>query len=217
MELITIFLAIAALGHILCGICDCLLTYTPNGRFSAADLADNDKMSALFDGMPLRRPIISTLLGCLALAMCFSGYVFLALDIFVTYDYKSDIYWMCGSVMLISAVIYFFFGTAHHVICGAIEWFYVKLGRTEQARDAIVEFFKKTSLTMILCYLGTAVYCVALFAALLNDVPLWICLINTIPIYLIMSLFKLPGAGNWAGAIMCGALSVLLPLYGVMI
>ena len=207
-----IFLAMAALGHILCGICDCLLTYTPNGRFHAADLSDNDKMAALFDGMPLRRPVISTLLGCLALAMCFIGYAALAVYFLPAFPFAPDGSVVYGYIMLLSAVLYFFFGTAHHVICGAIEWFYVKLGRTEDARNAIVEFFKKTSLTMIVCYLGTAVYCVTLFLALLNSgvMPLWACFINTIPIFVILSLLELPGAGNWAGAIMCGALSVLL-------
>ncbi len=209
MVTISALLATAALGHILCGVCDCLLTYTPNGRFHAADLADNDKMSALFDGMPLRRPVAATLLGVLALCMCFSGYASLA-----AYFAKGD-GGLFGNILMASAIVYFFFGVAHHVICGAIEWFYVKLGRTGQARDAIVEFFKKTSVTMAVCYLGTAVYCVTLFFALFNSgaVPLWQCLINTIPIFLILSAFKLPGAGNWAGAIMCGFLSVLFALF----
>ena len=36
-----IMLIIAALGCILCGWCDIIITYTPNGRFKLDDLKDN--------------------------------------------------------------------------------------------------------------------------------------------------------------------------------
>lgn len=45
---------IALAGHLLCGICDCLLIYMPNGRFRAEYMKDNQKLSKLFDGMPLK-------------------------------------------------------------------------------------------------------------------------------------------------------------------
>ena len=44
---------LAALGHIFCGITDCLFAYTPNGRFDMKDARDSKKMSAVFEGMPL--------------------------------------------------------------------------------------------------------------------------------------------------------------------
>ena len=42
---ITFLLAIA--GHLLCGVCDCLLTYMPSGRFRIEDMKDNKRLSAV--------------------------------------------------------------------------------------------------------------------------------------------------------------------------
>ena len=52
---ITFLLAIA--GHLLCGVCDCLMTYMPGGRFHFEDMKDNDRLSAVFKGMPLRNAL----------------------------------------------------------------------------------------------------------------------------------------------------------------
>ena len=58
---------IAIAGHLLCGVCDCLLTYMPNGRFHFEDMKDNERLSAAFRDMPPRNPLLSMLLGCLAM------------------------------------------------------------------------------------------------------------------------------------------------------
>lgn len=81
------------------------------------------------------------LLGVLALAMCFCGY----LGIGVWIGQFSGAYRI---IIFGSAITYFIPVTAHHVFCGVVEWFCIKLGRTEEARRLVVEFFKKTSVTM---------------------------------------------------------------------
>lgn len=113
------------IGHILCGFTDCLLAYTPNGRFEFDCMKDNQKMSKIFENMPLKNIILSMLLGVLAFSMSIFGY--LALCNWV--EQFSNIY---ATIMFISIVIYFIFVTAHHVFCGVIEWFYVRLGRTKE-------------------------------------------------------------------------------------
>ena len=55
---ITFLLAIA--GHLLCGVCDCLMTYMPGGRFHFEDMKDNGRLSAVFKGMPLRNSLLSS-------------------------------------------------------------------------------------------------------------------------------------------------------------
>jgi len=106
---ITFLLAIA--GHLLCGVCDCLMTYMPGGRFRFEDMKDNDRLSAVFKGMPLRNALLSMLLGCLAMFLFAFGYLALA-------------HWMrtfcepCAALMLISTAMVLTFGMAHHVFCG---------------------------------------------------------------------------------------------------
>ena len=52
-------LILALVGHILCGICDCLLSYTPNGRINLTCIKDSEKMRKEFEHMPLSYPLAS--------------------------------------------------------------------------------------------------------------------------------------------------------------
>ena len=198
MTTIKILMLIAVLGHLLCGICDCLLIYTPSGKFEFQLMKDNGKMQEAFRTMPLRNPMLSMLLGVLALLMSCGGYFALCL-------------WMrrfsvtASVIMLAAAAVFFIPGTAHHVICGVAEWFYIRMGMTEEAREAITEFFGKTSVTMIACYLGLIVYSVALFVMVVTGattLPSWACIFNILLIASVLFPLRIGGAGNWAGAIM---------------
>ena len=152
---------IAIAGHLLCGVCDCLLTYMPNGRFHFEDMKDNDRLSAVFKDMPLRNSLLSMLLGCLAMFLFAFGYLALA-------NWMHAYSELCAVLMLISTVMVLTFGVAHHVFCGMPEWLYVKMDRTEEARQLITEFFKKTSVTLIVCYLGFLIFGVSLFVPVVS-------------------------------------------------
>lgn len=70
---------IAVFGHLLCGWCDCLLIYAGGEKFSFQLMSDNGKMKRVFEKMPLKNPLMSMLLGCLAMGMCCCGYYALCL------------------------------------------------------------------------------------------------------------------------------------------
>ena len=161
-------------------------------------MKDNGKMQEAFRTMPLRNPMLSMLLGVLALLMSCGGYFALCL-------------WMrrfsvtASVIMLAAAAVFFIPGTAHHVICGVAEWFYIRMGITEEAREAITEFFGKTSVTMIACYLGLIVYSVALFVMVVTGataLPSWAAVFNIMLIASVLFPLRIGGAGNWAGAVM---------------
>ena len=98
MSAMKMMFLIAIAGHLLCGVCDCLLTYMPGGRFRFEDMKDNRRLSAVFKNMPPRNSLLSMLLGCLAMFLFAFGYLALA-------------YWMrafsepCAVLMLISTVM----------------------------------------------------------------------------------------------------------------
>ena len=193
-----LLLLIALAGHLLCGVCDCWLTYLPNGRFQFGYMKDNQKLSSVFEGMPLRSAILSMVLGCLAMCMMFFGYLALAL-------WMREISTAYASLMLLAVGLIFTFGIAHHVLCGVPEWLYVRLERTEEARQVITELFQKTSVTMFVCYAGFLIFGVALFAAVvsgLTPLPRWACVFNTTLLMLVLMPLRVGGSGNWAGAIM---------------
>ena len=57
MTMIKTMMLIAVFGHLLCGICDCLLIYTPSGKFGFQLMKNDDKMRETFRTMPLRNPM----------------------------------------------------------------------------------------------------------------------------------------------------------------
>ena len=198
MSLVTIkiFLAIACAGHVLCCFCDRAITYTPNGRFNFKDLTDNDRLSALFDGSSNQRQLFSMLAGVLALAMTSLGYIAL-------YSYVASYSAVYGTILLVSFAPFIVAGTAHHVFCGAVEWFYIRLGRTEEARKAILEFFKKTLPAMYVCFVCLMIFAVTLFVAVVSGatgLPRWACVFNVLPMFVVILPFRLVGSFNIASA-----------------
>ena len=76
-----------------------------------------------------------------------------------------------------------------------------------------MEFQAKTIITMITGYLGLAVFVVTLFimvAAGKTTLPQWACVLNTLPVMLILLFTKIPAKGNISGAIMFFGLFFLL-------
>lgn len=196
MEKLPFILAI--IGHILCGVTDCLLGFSPKGRLDLKSVKDADKMSETFKDMPSSFPMLSMLLGTLAITMFSFGYFELC-------------FWMrefsetASVIMFISTIIYLVPIVTHHVFCGAAEWIYIRFGRTSEARDAVFEFLKKTSPTMILGYAGILTFVVTLFVMIVSgntSLPMWACVFNTLIAMILLLPTKLPAKGNIAGLVM---------------
>lgn len=207
MNLVKILFLIAVIGHLICGVCDCLITYVPGGKkLDVTKMSDNKFLSDTFANMPLRNPLISMLAGCFALLMVACGYYGL-------YLWMSEFSKTYAVIILIADGILLAFGVSHHVFCGVSEWFYVQMGRTEEARQAIVKFMKDTSLTMIFCYIGMLTLGVVLFIAVVSgatSLPQWACVFNFIPVAAVLFLTRIGGASNWSGAFMFLGLMLLI-------
>ena len=199
-------LLIACLGHIICGVTDCMLAYTPAGRFDMGkDTKDSERMKKLFERMPLGQIEASMLLGVLALFMAGFGYIELS-------RFAGEYSETAGLIMYISGLFFIVPITAHHVFCGAVEWFYVSLGRTEEALEAVLGFFKRTA-PAALAYVGLLVFSVTLLMLILSgrtELPRWACCFNTLPVFMILAPTKLPAKGNIANAVMFLGLSFLV-------
>jgi hypothetical protein len=205
--MLKIVLMLAAIGHIVCGVCDCLLGYSPSGRLDLKGaLKDADKMREMFKDMPLQWPFISMMLGVYAITMFGFGYLELSRWM-GQYSHTASI------VMYISAIIFLIFIVVHHIICGVVEWFYMKFGRTDEARTIVLEFQMKTITTMVIGYLGLATFVITLFIMVVSGrtaLPQWACVFNTLPLMVVLTPTKLPAKGNIAGAMMYIALFALI-------
>ena len=87
------------------------------------------------------------------------------------------------------------------------------MGKTEEARQTIVEFFGKTSSTMYVCYVGLLIFAVTLFVAVVSgttSLPAWACVFNALPLFLVLAPFRIVGTGNLVNATVFLALFILL-------
>ena len=206
MNMYKILFLTAVAGHLLCGYCDMLITYVEGGQFRFSELSDNIKMQNVFSKMPEGNPVRSMVLGTLALTLCFFGYYGL---VHWTAQYAEGY----SRIMFAGMSFFFLFGVAHHILCGAAEWIYIRFGLTDHAREAVIDFFKKTSVTMIVCYTGLLVFNAAYINAVLSravPLPLWAAAVNVIPLALIMVPLHIGGSMNWAGAAMFAALFLMV-------
>ena len=204
--LIKIALFIAFVAHILCGYCDCLLSYSANGRLNLKDIRYPDKMAAMFENMPLRKPMISILLGTFSITAMAFGYLALS-------RWMQQFNEVLANIMFASSVVFAVSIVTHHVFCGSVEWFYIRLGRTTEAHDVVLEFQKKTISTMLVGYLALIVFLGCLFFAVVTgqtDFPQWCCVFNTLILMLLLSPTKLPAKGNIAGAAMFLGLLIVI-------
>ncbi|MBQ8139292.1 MAG: hypothetical protein IJ195_07560 [Lachnospiraceae bacterium] len=198
-------LIIACIGHIICGITDCMLAYMKNGRFEFSDVKDSKKMQKVFEGASLKQIELAMLIGVFALFLASFGYIGVSRMI----RENSPV---VGSIMLVASLFFIVLIAAHHVLCGATEWFYVRLGRTGDAQNVIMDFFKRTSPAAI-AYAGLLVFDILLFVMIVTgktDIPRWGCVFNTLPAFLILAFTKIPAKGNIANAFMFLGLAVLL-------
>ena len=204
--MIKIAMLLALIGHILCGVCDCLLSYSKSGRLDLKSITDPDKMADMFKDMPLTFPLASMLLGTFAITMFSFGY-------FALSDWISDFSKTASIIMYISSVIFLIPIVTHHVFCGVVEWIYIRLGRTNAVREAVLEMQIKTIATMVVGYLGLAVFMITLFVLIVSgntSLPVWACVFNTLAAMIVLAPTKLPAKGNIAGAVMYLGLLVFI-------
>ena len=196
----------ALIGHILCGVSDCLLSYSKSHRLNLKEITDPDKMSEMFEDMPLSFPLASMLLGTAAITMFAFGY-------FALSDWMSFFSKTASKIMFISSVIFLIPIVTHHVFCGVVEWIYIRLGRTKAVREAVLEMQIKTIATMVVGYLGLLTFMVTLFIMIImgnTSLPIWACVFNTLVVMIVLAPTKLPAKGNIAGAIMYLGLLILI-------
>lgn len=196
----------ALIGHILCGVSDCLLSYSPNGRLNLKEITDPDKMAKMFADMPLSFPLASMLLGTAAITMFGFGY-------FALSDWMGAFSNTASNIMFVSSVVFLIPIVTHHVFCGVVEWIYIRLGRTKAVREAVLEMQTKTIATMVVGYLGLLTFMVTLLIMIARgstSLPVWACVFNTLVVMIVLAPTKLPAKGTIAGTIMYLGLLMLI-------
>ncbi len=195
--MIKLYLILGLIGHLLCGVSDCLLSYSKKGRLNFKDIGNQESMEKMFRDMPASFPLASILLGTFAIILFGFGYFGLGKWMRIFFQPSAAVMNVCAIVFLVSIV-------THHVFCGVVEWMYIRLGRTADARDAVLEFQKKTMATMYVGYAALAVIMTVLFVMIVTGktgLPRWSCVFNSIVMMLVLLPTRFPAKGNIAGAV----------------
>ena len=204
--MIKIALILAIIGHILCGVCDVLLTYTPKGKVGVKEAKDPVKMAELFEGASPTNSLLSMVLGTLAITLFGFGYLALSF-------WMKEFSPLASNIMLIASVIFLVFIVVHHVICGIVEWLFIRMDRKPESLEAALDLQKKTIVTMFVGYAALLVFVVTLFVTVVSgktSIPAWGCVFNTAVFMLPLAFTKLPAKGNIAGALMFIGLLIML-------
>ncbi|WP_455057524.1 DUF6796 family protein [Jutongia sp.] len=205
-ERMKIILLLGVIGHILCGISDCLLTYAPNGKVNLMDFKEYEKSSVSFRGMSLKNLTLAMVLGVAAMTLELFGYMELC-------HYVQGYSIVYYRIMYISALIMLISLPMHHIICCLCEWFFVRLGLTKEALDSVWDFFKCTVYTMYVGYLAMLVFAVAFLVVVVTGrtgLPQWAGIFNLLPLFVIVMPTKLPAKANVIGAVMFLGLMLLI-------
>ena len=196
--MIKAMLALGLVGHLLCVVTDVLITFAKDKkRFDFKLMKDNEKMSDVMANMPLKNPMLSMLVGVLAIFIMIWGYFGVCLYV---YQFSKTY----AIIMFVSTIVCMIPITAFHVFCGTAEWYYIRMGRTEESRGAAVDFFKGILPTGIVSYIGLIAFCITLLIVVISgvtDLPVWALVFNHLIFLCILQPPKVPGAGNLAGAI----------------
>lgn len=123
-------------GHAALWYCDKIITCLPGGRFSFKQLQDNRLLAATMGDTPPAQPMRSIMLGIFAMTAMLPGYLALS-------DWMRQFSETYAVLMAAGSILFFLPGIAHHVFCGAVEWAYLRMGKTAEARKHILTFFRK--------------------------------------------------------------------------
>jgi hypothetical protein len=163
-------------------------------------------MAELFKGTPLRNSLLSMVLGTLAITLFGFGYLALS-------------YWMkeysafASNLMLIASVTFLVFIVVHHVICGIVEWLFIRMDLKPESLEAALDLQKKTIITLFVGYAALLVFVVTLFVMIVSgktSIPAWGCVFNTAVFLIPLAATNLPAKGNIAGSLMFIGLLILI-------
>lgn len=192
MEILKIGLILGIVGHAINMWCDRVLSITPNGKLTFANMDninDPQKMAELYEGVNPSVPMKSAILGAFALFLHYFGYISIACFI-GTYSN------ILGAVLFVCATFFAILGTGHHVKYALSVWVFIKGGRDEKAYALFTGLYHGGNVTK-LCYLGYIGYILTLILAIFMNIgvlPLWAFTFTVLPIFIVLFPFKIIGS-----------------------
>ena len=176
MTFVKVMIMLIFTGHIICGICNCLMSFSKTGLLDFSITRDNYKMSYVLGGMPRGTITTALILGSFAILASTAGYIG-----FSTWMLQYNPGLSRAMVNLGTAIG--IFGVIQHVVFGSCEWFYIRSGCTENARKLAFDFCKRLIFASIIYVLALCAFSLILFIVIVTgmiQLPRWTCIFNPI-------------------------------------
>lgn len=192
MVVLKLMLGLGILGHGVNMYCDRRLSIFPNGQIdykSFKDLFQGDNAARLMEGVPEKVPMSAAVVGAFCVLLEVLGYASLGI-----YTYASDP--ILGGIMLFGCMIYGVLGSAYHVKEGFSEYLFVKMGRDDRAKEAMM-YLQQGARILRVCAVGIMGLIVAYIVAVVTGTigfPIWALVFTILPIVVAIFPFKIIGS-----------------------
>ena len=199
VTMIKVMIALGIIGHAINMYCDRILSIFPNGTIKFDNIKEIEKdgvLAEMMEGVPAAVPMRSAVLGAFALVLEFLSY-------FALSAYTFERSHALGAVMFVAIAFSCIVGAAYHVKCAFAEYIFVKMGRDNRAKDAMLDLYKSAPVLQ-LCAVGIFIYVVVLIVGIVTGIigfPLWALVFTIVPFVLLLSPLKIVGTMHIAAMV----------------
>ena len=200
-----ILILTGVLGYALCLVADFILEFVNGTHLTMEAFADFEAFYRLTEGVTAGRFAVSGILGL-------SSMVLIALGMVGLYEFTKTSAPVLSEFVLVGGVGSAVLGGGFHLLCTLEPWFFVSLGRTEEAFNILQQFVSAHGIVFILNPIFYTLMSVPLFIILVTKktvLPRWSCVFNLVLLFFILNAIHVPGATSIAGLLMCGGIFVL--------
>ncbi|ORX82327.1 hypothetical protein BCR32DRAFT_326891 [Anaeromyces robustus] len=197
------------IGYFLCFIGDMLLEYLPNGELTWESISNFEMFKEATKGATAQRFGISGVLGI-------SSMIFVTLGLVGISEYVNMYSKIASEIMLVGGVGSSVLSGGFHLICTLVAWIFVSLNSTKEAFEVKDQFYKDHQLILQINPIFYMLFCFTLLYVIVagkTPLPRWACIFNIAFIFKALDYFKVHGASNIAGTLMCISLFILTGIY----
>lgn len=191
MTFFQIMLLLGILGHAINMYCDRILSIFPNGKLMLKNyqkIREEGYAAKLMEGVSPSVPLRSGVLGVFSIVLEFCGYSGMAAYVFQHAKVP-------GAILFFSTAYSCIVSSAYHLKCGLAQYLFLKYGRTEQAKNIMLDLMD-CGPALRSCYVTLLTYMVVLFIAIVTGAigfPVWAVIFTILPLFVALFPFQIVG------------------------
>jgi len=187
------------IGYSLCTIADYILEYLPNNQLTWESFNDYNVLLEATKGTTTKRFGISGVLGIISM-------IFISLGLVGISEYIHKYSSIASEIMLVGGIGAATTGAGYHIITTLLPWIFLSGHSTKESFEIVNQFLNDHQLVLkvnSLCYIVFSLTYTFIVITGKTPLPRWASVIHIGFLFSILDYFKVPGAANTGGLIMC--------------